>query len=139
MRQILKDVDRFMDAVGDERPKVPKLPPVSVRDLRMMLLKEEFEEYMEAEHNDDIVEIADALADLVYIVAGTALKYGIPLAEIFEEVHATNMAKFPDGKVTIRKDGKILKPVGWQPPDIPRLLREAGYESSWGALAPDLR
>jgi predicted HAD superfamily Cof-like phosphohydrolase len=72
---------------------------------------------MQAESEDDIVEIADALADIIYIACGTAVSYGIPLNRVFDEVHRSNMAKLVDGKVIRRADGKILKPDGWTPPD----------------------
>lgn len=65
----------------------------------------------------DLVECADALADLTVVVKGTGHTMGIPVDAAFDVVHATNMAKVgPDGKVTRRDDGKVLKPAGWQPP-----------------------
>jgi len=111
----------FEQRVGDK----PELPDPAERDLRVKLLREEFREYIDAETDHDIVEIADALADIIYIVCGTAVSYGIPLDDIFEEVHASNMAKLVDGKVIRRADGKIQKPEGWEPPDIERILRDA--------------
>lgn len=93
------------------------------KSLRMNLLKEEFIEYMEAEENADIVGVADALADMIYIIMGTAHSYNIPIEEIFNEVHATNMAKVgSDGKVKRREDGKILKPEGWTPPNLKGII-----------------
>lgn len=100
----------------------PVLPDQATRDLRKKLLAEEFEEYVTAEAEDDIVEIADALADLIYIACGTAVAYGIPLDQVFAEVHRSNMAKLVDGKVIRRDDGKVLKPAGWTPPDIKSIL-----------------
>jgi predicted HAD superfamily Cof-like phosphohydrolase len=85
--------------------------------LRIRLLREEFDEYIKAENEDDIVEIADALADIIYIACGTAVSYGIPLDKVFDEVHRSNMAKLVDGKPIRRDDGKVLKPEGWTPPD----------------------
>lgn len=127
MEKVLKDVGQFMDATSDPRPANPELPHPNVRALRVRLLREEFTEYLEAEETDDLVEIADALADLTYIVAGTALKYGIPLDEVFREVHETNMAKFPGGIADVRADGKVMKPEGWKPPDIAALLERRGW------------
>lgn len=99
-----------------------------VRELRRALLQEEFDEYISAERMDDVVELADALADVVVIICGTALSYGIPLAEVFDEVMRTNMAKLgPDGKPIRRADGKVLKPEGWSPPNIHRILMENGW------------
>ena len=72
----------------------------------------------------DMVETADGLCDMIYVALGCAVEMGIDLAPLFEEVHATNMAKV-NGPV--RGDGKILKPEGWQPPQIAKLLREQGW------------
>lgn len=95
------------------------------RKLRLSLLKEEFEEYVQAEEENDIVAVADALADMLYIIFGTAHAYNIPLDEIFSEVHSTNMAKVgKNGKVERREDGKILKPKGWKPPQIAKMIEE---------------
>jgi predicted HAD superfamily Cof-like phosphohydrolase len=108
----------FHTAFDLTRSEAPHLPNRDIRYLRIKLLREEWEEYLEGEANDDIVEIADALADMVYIAYGTAVAYGIPLDKVFEEVHRSNMAKLVDGKVIRREDGKVLKPDGWTPPDI---------------------
>lgn len=97
----------------------------SSRNLRMRLLEEEMREYLEAEKTNDFVEIADALADIIYIAAGTALCYGIPLDDVFDEVHRSNMAKLgADGKPLRREDGKIIKPKNWTPPDIEGVLKK---------------
>ena len=85
-------------------------------------------EYIAAENEDDIVEIADALADIIYIACGTAVSYGIPLDKVFEEVHRSNMAKLVDGKVLRRADGKVQKPEGWTPPDIAGVLKKSHDE-----------
>ena len=100
----------------------PELPNDEERTLRKKLLSEEYAEYCLGEYNNDLVEIADALADMIYIICGTAVSYGIPLDKVFEEVHNSNMAKFVDGKVLRREDGKILKPEGWRPPDIQKFI-----------------
>lgn len=111
-------VVEFQDAFGQLVGERPELPSLKEREMRATLLAEEFEEYMVAEDEEDIVEIADALADIIYIACGTAASYGIDLDEVFKEVHRSNMAKLVDGKVIRREDGKILKPEGWTPPDI---------------------
>jgi predicted HAD superfamily Cof-like phosphohydrolase len=97
---------------------------LGVRDLRQALLTEEYQEYLDAETNLDLVEIADALADMVYIIYGTAWTYGIPLDAVIQEVHRSNMTKIDPntGTVLRRADGKILKPVSFSPPDIPSIL-----------------
>lgn len=118
------DVKDFQEAFGQRVGVKPELPELQERALRMNLIVEEFEEYMDAEENDDLVEIADALADIIYIACGTAVSYGIPLDRIFDEVHSSNMAKLVDGKVIRREDGKIQKPEGWQSPNIEKIIEE---------------
>ncbi len=115
-------VVEFHRAFGLTENSKPTLPSDDVRTLRTKLLEEEFIEYNVGEDKNDIVEIADALADLIYIAYGTAVAYGIPLDKVFAEVHRSNMAKLVDGKVIRRDDGKVLKPAGWTPPDIKSIL-----------------
>ncbi len=115
-------VVEFHRAFGLTENSKPTLPSDDVRTLRKKLLEEEFIEYNVGEDKNDIVEIADALADLIYIAYGTAVAYGIPLDKVFAEVHRSNMAKLVDGKVIRRDDGKVLKPAGWTPPDIKSIL-----------------
>jgi len=99
----------------------------SQRGLRIKLLAEEMGEYLEAEIQNDLVEISDALTDLHYIASGTEAVYGLPGEEIFNHVHDTNMAKvWEDGKVHYREDGKVLKPDNWTAPDIKKILSAAG-------------
>ena len=117
MTDMYNDVKDFQIAFGLNVGAKPKLPLDPERQLRIRLLREEFEEYLVGEDRDDIVEIADALADIIYIACGTAVSYGIPLDRVFAEVHRSNMAKLVDGKPIRREDGKILKPEGWAPPD----------------------
>ena len=105
----------------------PELPVKETRDLRISLLREEFEEYLEAEADNDLVEIADALGDMLYIIHGTAVSYGIPLDEVFNEIHRSNKSKLGvDGKPIYREDGKVLKGPNFFRPDI------AGIISSFG-------
>ena len=117
MTDMYNDVKDFQVAFGLNVGAEPKLPLDPERQLRIRLLREEFEEYLVGEDRDDIVEIADALADIIYIACGTAVSYGIPLDRVFAEVHRSNMAKLVDGKPIRREDGKVLKPEGWTPPD----------------------
>jgi predicted HAD superfamily Cof-like phosphohydrolase len=73
---------------------------------------------------NNIVEIADAIADSIYVLIGTALEYGIPLDAVWGEVQISNMAKvdLDTGKVRRREDGKVLKSEGWTKPDIRKAL-----------------
>ena len=119
---MFQDVKEFQTAVGQHVGQVPEFPSDSERDLRIRLLKEEWDEYIQGECRNDLENIAKELADIIYIVCGTAVSYGIPLDRVFAEVHASNMAKLVDGKPVRRADGKILKPDGWTPPDIKKIL-----------------
>jgi predicted HAD superfamily Cof-like phosphohydrolase len=121
-RTMFEKVIDFHTAFGQRIGSRPSLPDMNERSLRMKLLQEEMREYSEAEGDDNIVEIADALADIIYIACGTAVSYGIPLDEVYNEVHRSNMAKLVDGKVLRRDDGKIIKPEGWTSPDIADIL-----------------
>lgn len=98
----------------------PSIPSEKECQLRSDLIDEEYSELVDGFANKDIVEVADALTDLLYVVFGTAVSCGIDLEPIWNEVHKTNMLKENGGK---RQDGKILKPEGWQPPDINSLLK----------------
>lgn len=92
-------------------------------DLRRDLLREETEEYDLAEQQGDLVEIADGLADVVYIAYGTALAHGIDLDAVLREVHRSNMSKLgEDGQPILREDGKVMKGPHYSPPDIAAAL-----------------
>ena len=119
------DVRDFHQAFGQRVGEKPELPDVSERTLRMKLITEEFNELCDAEQANDIVEVADAIADIIYIACGTAVSYGIPLDDVFAEVHRSNMAKLVDGKVIRRADGKVQKPEGWTAPDIKSVLEKS--------------
>jgi predicted HAD superfamily Cof-like phosphohydrolase len=91
--------------------------------LRVVLLEEEVSEFVTASDKGDLVGIADALADMVYVIYGTALTYGIDLDAVLREVHRSNMSKLgSDGKPLIRDDGKVLKSDRYFPPDIATVL-----------------
>ena len=122
------DVRNFQRAFGQLVGNKPELPDSKERTLRMKLLAEEMYEYTAAENDNDIVEIADALADIIYIACGTAVSYGIPLDKLFAEVHRSNMAKLVDGKPLYREDGKVMKPEGWTPPDVEGVLKKSHQE-----------
>lgn len=93
--------------------------------LRYKLMREENEEYLEAAQNGDIVEIADALGDMLYILCGTILKHGLQdkIAEVFQEIQRSNMSKLDkDGNPIYREDGKVLKSDLYFKPDIAGIL-----------------
>lgn len=116
----VKEFHKVSEQRVGSNPAIPE--DISERELRIDLLEEEFNEYLTAEEKSDIIGIADALADIIYIACGTAVSYGIPLDKVFEEVHKSNMNKLVDGKIIRRHDGKILKPEGWRPPDIQKFI-----------------
>lgn len=109
-------------------PREP-LPTAHVGDalaqLRVRLLREEVEEFADAAERRDLVAIADALADVVYVAYGSAVTYGIDLDAVVREVHQSNMSKLDaDGRPFLREDGKVLKSKRYRPPDVGRVLEE---------------
>ncbi len=126
MNHVIKHVEDFHDAFGiiNNYQPTTSLTEAEV-SLRYNLMKEENEEYLEAAKNNDIVEIADALGDQLYILCGTILKHGLQhkIEEVFEEIQRSNMSKLDDnGKPIFREDGKILKSDRYFKPDIKSVL-----------------
>lgn len=122
----LQDVLAFAEATGDclVANRDPHPPGLTRRLTRLRLLREEVRELEDATDANDLEEVADAYADIVYIVLGSAIAhFGVErFARVWREVQRANMAKFVNG-VKMRPDGKILKPEGWTPPDIAGALR----------------
>ena len=117
-------VRRFHEVFNCKRQDKPGL--MDEVDLRIRLMREEFcAELVPAMRVGDLPAIADGIGDLLYVVLGTAVAYGINIDPIFEAIHNANMAKLGG---TTRPDGKILKPEGWQPPDIRSLLIAQGWK-----------
>ena len=95
-------------------------------ELRFNLMKEENEEYLEAVENNDIVEIADALGDMLYILCGTILEHGLQhkIEEVFDEIQRSNMSKLgEDGKPIYREDGKVMKGPNYFEPNFSAILK----------------
>ena len=93
--------------------------------LRFNLMKEENEEYLEAVQNNDLVETADALGDMLYILCGTIIEHGMQhkIEEVFNEIQRSNMSKLgEDGKPIYREDGKVLKGPNYFKPNIKAVL-----------------
>ena len=93
--------------------------------LRFNLMDEENKEYYEAANNNDLVEVADALGDMLYILCGTILEHGMQhkIEEVFEEIQRSNMSKLgADGKPIYREDGKVLKGPNYIKPNIESIL-----------------
>ena len=118
----------FHKRLGKPIPKKPRLADVQTEVLRLDLIEEEFDDELRgALFEGDLVAIADALADLLYVTYGCAIEYGIPIDKIFAEVHRSNMTKFKNG-ANFREDGKLLKGAGFEPPRIAQILEEAKHE-----------
>lgn len=129
---VLEFHERMGLTIGD-----PVDPDISVdKDLRLDLIQEEFEELklaLEGKRKDgsaltkqeQIIEVADALADLAYVIAGAAVTWGIDLGPVFDAVHDSNMSKEPGNK---RSDGKLLKGPSYEPPQIEQALDESKRE-----------
>ena len=95
--------------------------------LRFNLMKEENEEYLEASENNDLVEIADALGDMLYILCGTIIEHGMQdkIEAVFNEIQRSNMSKLgADGKPIYREDGKVLKGPNYFKPNITGILEK---------------
>lgn len=117
-----KLVEEMMRAMGQHVPGRPTLDDYPF-ELRKELIREEVQEFYDACDDRDITAMADALVDIMVVTLGAGSAAGIDLGPLFAEVHRTNMAKVgPDGKVIRREDGKVLKPEGWEPPRIQKLL-----------------
>lgn len=118
----------FHDAFGIDNASEPT-GKLSQSDymLRYKLMREENEEYLEACENEDLVEIADALGDQLYILCGTILKHGLEhkIEEVFEEIQRSNMSKLDKGGNPIyREDGKVLKSELYFKPNIKEILEQ---------------
>ncbi len=128
MKKRLEAVREFHAAFG---LGVKELPTASLGQeknrLRFELMKEENEEYLEAATEDDVVAVADALGDMLYILCGTILEHGMQhkIEEVFEQIQKSNMSKLgADGKPVYREDGKVLKGPAYFPPNLHPLFRE---------------
>ena len=107
--------DNLLDNLGEKHNK-----------LRFELMKEENEEYLQAVQNKDIVEIADALGDMLYILCGTILEHGLQykIEAVFDEIHRSNMSKLGnDGAPIYREDGKVIKGPNYFRPNLVPILK----------------
>lgn len=115
-------VREFRQKFGLHVAAYPNLAPDETLRLHHRLIAEEVAELFTAIQERDAVEVLDALGDILYLVYGAALECGYDVDEAVTVIHAANMAKLVDGKVIRRHDGKVLKPDGWLPPDLTRLV-----------------
>jgi predicted HAD superfamily Cof-like phosphohydrolase len=122
----IKAVEAFHKAFG---LGIKNTPTASLGEdknlLRYKLMREENEEYLEAANNNDLVEVADALGDMLYILCGTMIEHGMQdkIEAVFDEIQRSNMSKLgEDGKPIYREDGKVLKGPNYFKPDIKKVL-----------------
>jgi predicted HAD superfamily Cof-like phosphohydrolase len=128
MKRKLSAVELFHKSFGLGVSAAPRanLGPRK-NELRYRLMEEENKEYLEAAQGDDLVEVADALGDMLYILCGTILEHGMQykIEEVFEEIQRSNMSKLgKDGKPLYREDGKVLKGPDYFKPDIRGILEK---------------
>ena len=116
-----KDVENFMTA-GGQPVKTELSLKGDQQTLYMNLITEEYKETLEAFENNDLIEVADGLADMVWVIMGMCSSCGIDFNKVWEEVRASNMSKFVDGKFVKNESGKILKPEGYFKPNISKAL-----------------
>ena len=90
--------------------------------LYMDLITEEYQETLSAFENSDLIEVADGLADMVWVIMGMCNTCGIDFDSVWQEVKASNMSKFPDGKAIKNEQGKIMKPESYFKPNIKKVL-----------------
>lgn len=128
MQSQLNDVAAFHKAFGLGKSDTPIADLGTAKNtLRHALMAEENDEYLEAAAAGELVEVADALGDMLYILCGTMLEHGMQhkIEAIFSEIQRSNMSKLgADGKPIYREDGKVLKGPGYFKPDIAKILNE---------------
>ena len=126
MQDKINAVKAFHTAFKIGHREIPKADLGSDKNmLRYELMREENEEYLEAASDNDLVEVADALGDMLYILCGTIIEHGLQykIEEVFEEIQRSNMSKLgEDGEPIYREDGKVLKGPNYFKPNIQSIL-----------------
>ena len=125
MSKVFTDVSVFLSAVGQEVPSKPQQTVSVQAELYKKLIKEEVEEFWEAESASDDVEQIDACFDMMWVIVGYMKSRGWDCENIWDEGAKSNLSKIDpvSGKVIRREDGKILKPEGWKPPDFTKFVK----------------
>ncbi len=117
------DVKKFMQTFGQEVKNRPTFPEEKIQNLRIKLIEEELKEFKEAIKNKDIIEVADALTDILYVTYGAGHAFGIDLDKCFHEVQNSNMSKLDEnGSPIYNKDGKVMKGPKYFKPDLKKIL-----------------
>ena len=118
------DVKNFMETFGQEVKMKPEWPDIETQKLRVELIVEELSELEDANEEKDLVAVADALTDILYVTYGAGHAYGIDLDACFKEVQRSNMSKLgEDGEPIYREDGKVLKGPNFSEPDLKSILQ----------------
>ena len=116
-------VKTFMETFGQEIKTKPSFSKDKINSLRYDLIKEELEELKVAMENKDLLEVADALTDILYVTYGSGHAFGIDLDKCFEEVQSSNMSKLSkDGKAIYNENGKVMKGPKYFKPDLSKFL-----------------
>ena len=114
----------FMKTFGQEVKSKPSFSTDKINKLRLDLIKEELDELKEAMDNKDLLEVADALTDILYVTYGAGHAFGIDLDKCFEEVQNSNMSKLGDnGKPIYNESGKVMKGPKYFKPDLNKFLK----------------
>jgi predicted HAD superfamily Cof-like phosphohydrolase len=116
-----KDVAAFMTA-GEQTINGQLSLEGDQANLYMNLISEEYQETLAAFKSNDMIEVADGLADMVWVIMGMCNSCGIDFDSVWQEVKASNMSKFPDGKAIKNEHGKIMKPESYFKPNIKKVL-----------------
>ena len=117
-------VGTFMKTFGQEVKSKPSFSTDKINKLRLDLIKEELDELKEAMDNKDLLEVADALTDILYVTYGAGHAFGIDLDRCFEEVQNSNMSKLGDnGKPIYNESGKVMKGPKYFKPDLNKFLK----------------
>ncbi len=128
IKKPVESVEKFHSAFGlGIKTKPTASLGTSKNKLRFELMKEENEEYLKAANDNDMVEVADALGDMLYILCGTIIEHGMQdkIEAVFDEIQRSNMSKLgADGKPIYREDGKVLKGPDYFKPNIEKILNQ---------------
>ena len=115
----------FMKTFGQEVKDKPSLSTAKINDLRVSLIEEELIELKEAMKNNDLLEVADALTDILYVTYGAGHAFGINLDDSFNEVQNSNMSKLGyDGKPIYNHNGKVMKGPKYFKPNLKKIIKK---------------
>jgi len=125
MKTEIMQLKEFHSAFGLPQRKTPQIMPNKEFELRYRILQEEVTELRDAYEHNNLIEVADAITDCLYVLFGTALQFGLAdlLEDCFNEVHLSNMSKLENRKPLLRYDGKVLKGSNYFPPKLDKFIK----------------